>query len=87
MRIEVHIERLVVDSGLGLDARHAAELRAAVVAELTRALAVRSEWAPLMARTVSAGPLRLPSPVAPGPAGQAIAEGLSTALTTARARR
>lgn len=88
VRIEVRIERLVVDGGLGLDGRHARALHAAVVAELTRALAgSRPGWTPRAARALTVGPLELPAPVAPASAGHTIAEGLWTALTAPRARR
>jgi hypothetical protein len=87
VRIEVHIDRLLVDGVPGLDGRHARALQAAVVAELTRVLATRSGWTPRAARTLTAGPLALPEPVVPATAGHVIAEGLWTALTAARARR
>jgi hypothetical protein len=86
VRITVHIERLVVDRELGLDGHQAAALRDAVAAELTRALGARPEWVPQAARTLSAGPLRLPSPAAPGSAGRAIADALCTGLTPRQAR-
>jgi hypothetical protein len=72
VRIEVHIDRLVVDGGLGLDGRHATALREAVAAELARALA---GWAPQTVRTLGArAPLSWP--VTPAAAARAVADTL-----------
>jgi hypothetical protein len=87
VRIEVHIDRLVVDGGLGLEGRHAAALREAVAAELARELASRSWWTPLTVRTLRAGTLGMPSPMAPAAAGRAIAAAVSGSLSADRVRR
>jgi hypothetical protein len=75
MRIEVHIDRLVVDGGLGLERRHADALRATVVAELTSALATRPVWAPETVHTLEAS-APLSCPVTPAAAGRAVAHSL-----------
>ena len=82
----MRIERLVVDGGLGLEGHHARALQAAVVAELTRALVTHPGWMPRAARTLTAGPLALPS-TATGSAGRATAQALSTVLTREGTRR
>jgi hypothetical protein len=80
MRIELTIDRLVLD-GVGLDARHTAALREALVMELTSALAGQRSWRPRRAASVPAAPLRLVAPVRPAAVGQAIARSVHAGIT------
>ena len=82
MRIEVHIDRLVL-TGLGLDARHAGRVREAVEAELRRLLASSPAGVWSVATSTDrlvTGPVSPGRPVDPDALGRQVARALHAGL-------
>jgi hypothetical protein len=86
MRIELHIERLVLD-GTGVEPRHAGAVRAAVETELTRLLTAVPElswssWQDRRLRRVTAPPVRLGGARNATALGRAVAHSLCVGIAT-----
>jgi hypothetical protein len=84
VRVDVHIERVVLDREFSPDEQRA--FREALAAELTGLLAERSQWTPRTTRAVTV-PLAGRQPPRGGASyGRAIARSVQSALTADAAR-
>jgi hypothetical protein len=86
MRVELHIERLVLD-GTGVEPRHAGAVREAVETELSRLFTgtrqrVWPSWQDRRLRRLAAPPVRLPAGHDPAAAGRVIARSVYGGLAT-----
>lgn len=86
-RIELRIDRLVLD-GVGVEPRHAAAVREAVTAELSRLLAAAParSWQDRRLRRVSAPPVRLGAPGEVSGVARGVARSLYRAIAPVAGR-